>query len=293
MKRLIGLGIGLCCLLFSGLGVVVAQETAGTSQVPPPKVLVIMREFIKPGRTGSMHAKTESAFVQAMTAAKWPTHYLGMDSLSGPSRALFFTGYDSFADWEKDTGATRKNETLSGALDKASIADGDLLTGYDTGVFDYREDYSFHGPVNIAQMRYMEISRFVVKPGHMGEWDALAKMYVNGFAKAVPDAHWVTYQSHYGAENGGVFLVITPMKSLSEVDRGQSNFAKFASEVGEGGMKKLEELTAASEQSSATNLFEFNPKMSYVPETWVSADPLFWKPVASAPAKKRGAKPTQ
>lgn len=288
MKKLTGLWLAVC-FLFGGVSVAAAQETTGG----PPKVLVIQREFIKPGRSGSMHAKTESAFVEAMSAAKWPTHYFGMDSLSGPSRALFFVGYDSFADWEKDNWATRKNATLSAAVDRALIADGDLLSEYDSGAFIYREDYSLRATVNIAQMRYMEISRFVVKPGHMHEWDALVKMYLNGFEKAAPNARWATYESQYGADNGGVFLVITPLKSLSEVDASMGDFKKFAGAMGEGEMRKLEELTAASMQSVQTNLFEFNPKMSYVPDAWVSADPSFWKPAMSGPAKKRVGRPAQ
>ena len=67
----------------------------------PPKILVINREVLKPGKNGNPHQRTESAFVRALAAAKDTTYYLGMDAITGPSRSLFFTGYDSFADWEK------------------------------------------------------------------------------------------------------------------------------------------------------------------------------------------------
>jgi len=93
MKKISGLTAGLC-LLFTGSTIAPAQEMQG-----PPKVLVIIREFLKPGKAGSTHEKSESAFVHAMTAAKWPTHYFGMDSLSGPSRSLFLVGYPSFDAW--------------------------------------------------------------------------------------------------------------------------------------------------------------------------------------------------
>src|ERR1700733_14938799 len=93
MKKISPLTAGLC-LLFLSSGIASAQEDMG-----PPKVLVIQREYLKPGKTGSLHEKTEGGFVHAMTAAKWATHYFGMDSLSGPSRALFLTGYPSFEAW--------------------------------------------------------------------------------------------------------------------------------------------------------------------------------------------------
>src|ERR1700730_5239292 len=116
MKRITGLLLGTCVLV-GGLGIAAAQETT-----PPPKVLSIQREFIKPGKAGAVHEKSESAFVQAMTRAKWPTHYLALNALSGKSRALFLTGYDSFEAWEKDTLAVQKTPTLSAAIDRAALA---------------------------------------------------------------------------------------------------------------------------------------------------------------------------
>ena len=124
MKKLVGLSLG-SYLLLCGLAAASAQQNP--EQRKPPKVLVVMREFVKPGKSGSLHEKSESAFVQAMTAVKWPTHYFAADSLSGQSRSLFFVGYDSLEAWEKDNLATQANSTLASALDNAAIADVHLL----------------------------------------------------------------------------------------------------------------------------------------------------------------------
>jgi len=287
MKRNIGLWLVLTLLTVSA-GTVVAQDYS----MSPPKVLLLQREFVKPGVGGAPHMKTESAFVQAMTAAKWPTHYLGMDSMSGPSRAIFLVGYDSFAAWEKDNLATQKNATLSAALDRALVADGQLLTSYDAGVFAYREDMSLRPNVNVAQARYFELSRFKVRQGHDKEWEELVKLYMEGYGKAT-EQHWATYQSVYGADNGGVYLVFNAMKSLAEVDSGFGDSKKFEAQLGADGMKKLAELTAACVEDSQTNLFSFNPKMSYVSDGWVKTDPTFWKPKIAAPAAKPTAAPAQ
>jgi hypothetical protein len=292
MKRFIGMLL-MGALLMGGAVSVMAQANAG-GVMPPPKVLVIFREFLKPGKAGSPHQKTESQFAQAFTAAKWPTRYIEADSMSGQPRSLFFVGYDSFDAWEKDNKATEKNATLSAALDRASIADGEVLSSSDGGVFTYREDYSLRANVNIAQYRYFEISRYVVKPGHEKEWDDLVKMYIDGYTKASQNALWATYSSMYGQDNGGVYVVITPLKSLAEVDTEVADGKKFEAALGANGMKRLGELTAACLQSSATNLFTFNPKLSYPADEWVKSDPGFWKPKpAAAPAKKPDAKPAQ
>jgi hypothetical protein len=53
-------------------------------------------------------------------------------------------------------------------------------------------------------------------------------------------------------------------------------------------------LTAATVESSQTNLFVFNPRMSYASEDWIKADPEFWKPKTSiAESKKPAAKPAE
>ncbi len=271
-------------LLLGGAGTLAAQEMPQGAHMPP-KVLNIAREFTRPGKAGSTHEKAESAFVQAMRNAKWPTHYLAMESLTGKPRALFFTGYDSFEAMEKDVMATQKNETLSSALERAEIADGELLSDSDTGDFVFREDYSLRPETDVAHMRYFDISLFHVRPGHEKEWDTLVKMYTKGFER-IADTHWVTYEQVYG-QQGGTFIVITPMKSAAEIDRNAAQGKQFEEAMGAEGMKKIAELSAATIESSTSNLFAFNPRMSYASDEWVKADPDFWKAKPShATAKK-------
>jgi hypothetical protein len=277
-------------LIAGGAGVAAQEQAAATM---PPKILTVTREFTKPGKNGMSHEKTESAFVQAMTHAKWPTHYLAVESLSGKPRALFFTPYDSFEGWQKDLKAEEENTALWAELDRANVADGELLSGLDQGVLMFREDLSLRPKVEIAHMRYFEILRIHIKPGHDKDWEALVKMYLSGFEK-ISEAHWAVYQGQYGLEDG-TYIIFTQMKSAAEIDREASDWMKFTSAMGEDGMKKLNELTAATIDSSETNLFAFNPRMSYVSEDWIKADPEFWKPkpaaaAAAKPAKKPAAR---
>jgi hypothetical protein len=269
-------------LLSAGLSTAVAQEMPeGTT--PPPKILVIDREFLKPGKGGAAHEKTESAFVQAFARAKWPTHYFAANSLTGKNRTLFFIPYPSFEAWEKDGLAQQKNAALSAATDRATFADGELLSETDAGVFMYNEDQSLRGPVDIAHMRYFEIDLYRVRPGHRKEWGDIVKLVKAAYEK-IPDAHWAVYEAAYGQEDA-TYLVIIPMKSAAEIDKNMGQDKQFVEAMGEDGMKKLGELESSAIEFTQSNLFLFSPAMSYPPDAWVKADPDFWKPKAGAPGR--------
>jgi hypothetical protein len=246
----------------------------------PPNVLVIHREYLKPGKGGMLHDRSESAFVHAFADAKSPYHYFALDSLSGPSRSLFLFGYDSFADWEKETNAIRSNPALAAKVDQASLQDGDLLNEYDAGAMMLRPDLSLNKGL-IDGARYFEITAFVIKPGHEHDFEELAKTYIETYRKIAPETHWDTFEVMYGnpvpTPGGDVFLVFNLMKSLAETDKSLKNSDKFASELGAAGMQKVSELSAASVESITTNLFAINPRISNPPSEWVKKDPGFWK----------------
>ena len=278
MKHFNGIGIVVALCLFFGMACLASAQENKSMGNHPPKILTITREFVKAGKQGFVHDKAESMFVSAMAAAKWPTHYLAMDSVSGKPRSLFFTGYDSFAAWEKDVQGQQKNTTLSAALDRATEADGALLDSTETSAFFYREDQSFNATVDIPHMRYFEIEAFRVRPGHEKDWDDAVKLVKDAYAKGLPDTHWAIYQAAYAPAGGAQYIVITPMKSMAEIDTAFSNLPKFTAAMGTDGMKKLNELSASAIEESATNLFAFSPKKSYVEEDWIKEDPEFWKP---------------
>jgi len=272
MKKLYGFLLGASFLVATA-GIAVAQDKPGEMHVPPP-VLTITREFVKPGKSGAEHERTESAYVKALTNGKAPGHYIALTSLSGKPRALFLTGFDSFASWEKENKYEGENVALAAALERASVADGELLDSEDQSVWIYREDQSLNQTGNLIGIRYMEFEIFQVKPGHEEEWNAAVKIVKDAYAK-LPDAHWAMYQNVFGRE-APAFLVITPRKSASEIDSDFANGKQFVDAMGPEGLKKLNELSASAIASSERNMFAISPKMSYMGEDLAKADPDFW-----------------
>ena len=264
----------LLLLLSSSASVAVFAQDA--SIIPTNKILVVAREYTKPGRDHSAHEKTEAAFVSASAASKVASHYYAVASLSGPQRALFFYSYPSFAAWEAENKAIGGDATLTTALDAANVADGDLLSSTDESVWVLRDDMSLNPGFRVGA-RYEDITQFRVKPGHDKGWEDLMKLVIAGYKKGIPEAHWGAYQEAYGTPGDG-FIFITTIKSGSDIDSMFASGKRFEAAMGEDGMKKLEALEAVCVESEQSNLFVIDPKMSYPTDAFVKGDPDFWKP---------------
>lgn len=257
----------------------------------PPKVLFIAREVVKPGKAGALHEKTEGAFISALNANKAPMHYLGLNSITGPDRALFLSGYSSFAAMEEEHKAIGKIQGLEATLDRANVADGDLLLSTDESIWTRSDDLSYNSS-GLTGDRLMEISEYNVKPGHDREWNELVKLVIDGYKKGVPSASWTVFEKAYG-NGGNTYLVFVPLKSMADIDHNFASDKDFIAALGKDGLKKLDELEASCIESHSANLFAFNPKISRVPDAWINAEPDYWKPKVAAPVKKADAKPAQ
>lgn len=266
-------------LAVAGSTMAAAQDAASTSSIP--NVLQITREYTKPYKGGMAHDNSESAFVAAMTKAKFPAYYVAMNSMSGKSRALFMTRYSSFEEWETDNKLVDKNPVLGGEIERASLADGELLEEVDSAVFTYDADLSYHPHPDISHARYMEITVFHVRPGRTKEWHEVSKMYQAVIDKIDPTAHWAMFDMAYGG-NGGDYIAITAHESMAEIDHGFEAGKKFVDAAGgPEGADKLDKLYGEAVDAARTELFSINPKQSYVSEDWIKADPAFWKPKSS------------
>jgi hypothetical protein len=284
MKKVTTMLLGIA-FAATGVSMAVAQEK---TQSAVPKILQIVREYTKPGKGGMAHDNTESAFVRAVAKAKVPGHYIAMNSLTGRSRALFLSSYESYEAMEKTTNAMFNNGTLSAELDRINTADGELLEETDQSIWTYQEEMSLNSMADLSHMRYMELSVYQVRPGHGREWEELVKLVKAAYGKANFGAHWAMFERRYGGE-GDEYLVLTARNSFTELDKGFEEGKEFAAAAGEDGLKKLDELVASATVSSHHELFAFNPRMSYVTDEWIKADP-FWKPKApAAPAAKPAA----
>ncbi|MGA8743041.1 MAG: hypothetical protein WB561_17775 [Terracidiphilus sp.] len=275
MKKLNSILVGLS-LAVIGSSLAAAQDAASTSAVP--HILQITREYTKPYKGGAEHDKTESAFVNANRQAKFPVNYVGMNSLTGKARSLYLTRYSSFAEWEKANALMAKNTSFAAEVERASLADGELLEEVDSAVYALDDELSFHIHNDLQNHRFYQVFAFHVRPGHETEWREVVKMVKDAHEKAGDGAHWGMYRLVYGGE-GGTYVALSGDPSMSVIDDGFAGQKKYLEAMGgDEGMAKLDTLFGAAVDTSHSEIFAVNPKQSYVSDEWIKANAAFWKP---------------
>jgi hypothetical protein len=277
----VGLPLAVACISMAA-----AQDQLST--MTPPKYLQITVEYTKPGKGGVAHDKTESAFVQAMTKAKFPIHYWAYNSMSGKPRAIYISGFDSFADLGK-ANKVFDNPAVAAAFEPLNVADGELLEDSKQLIFSYADDLSLRPGVDLLHHRFLEADIIHIHQGRGKEFHDLVKMWIDLYQKAGTSVHWDAFHAEYG-EDGGYYVFLTADKSLDDVDAGFADGKKFWALLTDEDKKKLRELRAASIEEDRTEIYSVNPVQSYVPESFIKADPGYWKP-KSATAAKAAAKP--
>ena len=285
MKRV--LSFLTLCLSFVAVPIVSAQDAGNT---PPPNFIQIIREEVKPGK-GAAHEKWETGYPRAFSKSAYPVNYTALVTIFGPSEAWFVARYDSFAQREQVDKFMSGHSALLAETDRLDGTDGDFLTGIRTIMARYRADLSHRPGVNIPRMHYFSVAIVRIRPGHNMDFENARKMIKAAHEKVgLKDNHSV-YQVVTGMP-AGTFLIITPYRSLADVDgMPQIHGKEYQDAIGADGEKKLQEWASSGTLSAETMYFEADPKMSYPSKEAIAADPEFWapKPAMAAPAMKKPA----
>ena len=274
---------------------IAAQSHTYSASSGPPPVIQIFREEVKPGK-GPLHAKTEAAFLAGYKKANLKYYYLGTTAMTGASEAWFFSAYGSMEDVEKANMAMEANKAVQAELDRAGIADGDLLTGVRSTYLFYNKELSYRPDFNLGEYKYFMVDTYRVKLGHYEKFAELRKAVNAAHEKANIDEHMLVYNVGLGAP-AGTILVFEPMKSLKEWDDSAKTHGKgsaYYEAVGDAGRKMFTEFAREDEQFFVRDFLAFSPGMSFLSEKVIASNPSYWKPKAemakAPPAKKEPAK---
>jgi hypothetical protein len=273
------------CLALLTVSVAVAQDTP----TPPPAMIQIYREEVKPGKT-SLHVKSEAAFLRDFKAAKLTPNYTAFATITGPDEAWFVARYDNYASFGKDLTAQDKSSARA-AMDKDLVADGELLSRSTSIIARYREDLSYRPGVNIPLTRYFNVSIVRVRPGHVTDFEDARKIVKAAHEKTSLKFNYSVYQVISGMP-AGTFLIMSYGKSLADFDAaGDIHGQAYRDAVGDDGRKKLNDLAASGTIGSDSMIFAVDPRMSNPDKATIDADPAFWAPKSAAPAMKSAETP--
>jgi hypothetical protein len=282
----------LAVVLFSAINVFAQDRT-------PPKVLLLVREEIKPGMMGA-HSRHSADFASIFNQVQAPNHRIAMVPVAGnENEVLYLNAGESFSELEGITKATdKKLSSLNGAmkvkmdaLDKEAPA---MHAAMRDLLLVYRPELSFNPGVNIPQMRYFSVTTTRVRPGY----DAVYQEYIQKLLNAartkakVDNLHVALYQVVSGAP-GGTYMSFRPMRTLAEMD--DPIAVRVRAAMSDDQRKDVDKAVRESIMSTENSIYAFAPGMSYVDQRFAAVDPDFWSPKPQMAAKpkprKRAAKP--
>jgi hypothetical protein len=257
----------------------------------PPKVLLIVREDIKPGMMGA-HNKHSASYANLFRTLQTPNHRIALVPVAGSeNEVIYLTGGESFAELESILNATdKKMAGISGNLktevDRLDKEAPLLHAGMRDMLAVFRPDLSYNPGVDVRQMRYFSITTTRLRPGHDAQYaDYVQKMVTVARDQAKLDTlHLAAFQIISGGP-AGTYLFFRPMKSLAEMD--QQLGMKMRAAMSEETRKEADKTSGDAIMSSETSTYWLTPGMSYVDNDFIAGDPAFWTPKAEAIAKPK------
>lgn len=274
MKNRLGSWMIVASLLLVALAALPVAQAQRRNFNGPSKYLYLGTVSLKPGSMGRF-TSLEQARIAELRGAKDSRYFFTMEQITGSNMLISLAGFDSFADLQKAHDQIYANAQLAEKLEDNGTTRGALIREVHDSIYMFRKDLSLHSDQSLEDMRFMRMSVIEVKPGHNADLENIAKAEVKAQGSNA-DVHWAVFEKIYGQGSGRVYLLVTPMKSLSEVDTMIANRQKSREMVGEGLRHLVMSVEGKSISMSESDLFAFAPKISYVPDSWLKASPDFW-----------------
>ncbi|HET8890537.1 MAG TPA: hypothetical protein VFQ41_16660 [Candidatus Angelobacter sp.] len=266
----------------------VAQQT---ESAPPPAVLQIYRDPVKPSRMAEYSRIESEAALACARAGTWP--YLAAQTMTGPQEVWFIYGFDSYDAMEHSAEPFARNAALSAELNRLLEAKGNLVEE-PRGVFaHYREDLSGNAPLIQPRTRFFTVTIVTVHPGHERDFEDIHRALKAARQKSGVADNRVVYQVASGMPKN-TYLIFSAHRSLQNaggaLDPAVDN---YAADVDDSTRNRLDDYTRVSVQRSETWLFSVSPAMSNPAGEWIADDPQFWRsspllqrpPAAKKPAE--------
>ena len=274
--------IARCLLAVSLLSLPASVLAQGNGSTPPPKVLKIVRESVKPGKSAA-HAANESAWIQALKHVHYDIPTLALKSITGDPQVLFLVGFPSWAEFQTYVEKWDSDPELGRIASLYDPKEAGFVSSTQTMTCRFHREYSYQPDVNLGEYRYVAVSVTRFRPGT--DIGGYFKTIENARAQAKVDNHTIVYEINSGAPSGS-YLTITPMSSIARWDQPQ-NPAVLAALRAAG----WRQMVGADVMEAEFRLYEFAPRMSLPSKEVTAANPQFWNAgAAERPARRNAPK---
>ncbi len=156
----------LCFCIFALAVTLVVPAVAQDNTMGPPKILSIIREEVKTGKSFA-HDQNESAWLQAFLKAKYTTPMLTVSAVTGPAEEWFIVGFDSFAAMEKENEHMVKNAAWRNINMTYGAKEADLVNDTRTITARYQPEHSYKPVVKIGEYKYFSVNIVRFRLGEM------------------------------------------------------------------------------------------------------------------------------
>lgn len=252
------------------------------------KFVLIETEQVKAGHEMTFHKVAVQFKEAAATCAE--CYYLASVPLTGQGGAYGWLVFEnSWADIEK---AITNYEKVGKEVATKNASFMNDIAQYSLGahfsIAEFQPDLSYQpDKIEGPQMTRWEVTTFQLRPGTGTAFTDLLKEAIELHKKANDtNAHWIAYRFVAGAP-GPTFMLVTPMKTLAEMDQEQSPAMKAL--MTPLMRKHFDEIVQKAVVNFQTNLYKADPTLSRPPQSYVAANPDFWtvkEPVVPAAAAK-------
>ena len=280
----------LCSI--AGLSLALAGSLAAQAQtpaVPPPNILNIQTDNIKPYEDGP-YDKFASEYPALSKQLKDPTHVLGMEALTGSPRAIYLSGYDSFEALQKNEEWLLGDAATDAKFDALDAREAPYLSEVHYTIWHYRPDLSNNvAGADIPHSHYWEVIIFHMRSGHNEQFEEMTKLYRDANLKIGQNIPWATYEGLMGVTDA--YLVLVPMASLKDEDTALAHEKDFGAALGDEGKAQMNKLSEESVASVEDNIWMVipewstsrNPGSKPIPNTGRLSRPQSPRPVRKAP----------
>jgi hypothetical protein len=260
------------------------------AQEGPPKVLLIVREEIKPGMMLT-HGRHSAEYASIFAKLQTPNHRIALVPVAGnENEVVYLNAAQSFAEIEKINQDTDKkmaavNASMQAQVDRLNKEAPDLHSAMRDMLAVYRPEMSFNPGVNISQMRYFSVTTIRIRPGHDAQYlDYVQKIVNVAREKAKVNLHLAVFQIVSGAPMG-TYVAFRPMKSLSELDEAVA--VKVRAAMSDDQRRDADKAVGDAVMSTESSTYAFAPRMSFVSEEFAAGDKDFWHPRMETAAKPK------